>query len=243
MRTGACLLLLAAVAPAAERLENGALRLSVEADGSATIADKSTGEEWRLRVPRVLTLAREWMEARPRGAPERQGDAIVFTGEPGVRFAFRLGAGAVEYSCTPEVDVAEVWLLDGSLALGPGDGNYFAVPRKMGLLVPPEGDKPFTSRLQSYGDAGYTMAMLGAVRNHSALLVTWDDPYNDLITTLTTEPRQISASIACVYRGPAADGFVVVPGRLLTAGLAPRNTRTVALAPLGRGGYVEIAKA
>jgi hypothetical protein len=88
--------------------------------------------------------------------------------------------------------------------------------------LPKEGDKPFRRLMNAFGWIhGYSMAMMGAVKNGSALLVTWDAPYTDLIIDYSAEPR-----------------------RQLTAGLALReNARTVRLQPLGRGGYAEIAKA
>ena len=65
------------------------------------------------------------------------------------------------------------------------------------------------------------MAMFGAVKEGSALLVTWTDPYTEV---------QVDYSLQ--------------PAPQLRMGLAMRErAQSVRLQPLGRGGYVEIAKA
>jgi hypothetical protein len=105
----ALLLLVAAAAVPAERLENGRLRVDVTSDASVVITDKRTGVKWRLEPPGVL--AARMLPAQPLGPIERRGGSIVFTGRRGVHFELRLQAAALEYSCTPEADVREVWLL------------------------------------------------------------------------------------------------------------------------------------
>lgn len=112
-------------------------------------------------------------------------------------------------------------MLDHSLELDPGQQNYYAVPHRLGILLPVEGDKPYSRRLRAYETGrGYSMAMFGAVNNGSALLLNWEDVYTDILVDYSVEPRRLTASLAM-----------------------RRSAHAVRLQPLGRGGYVEIAKA
>jgi hypothetical protein len=63
--------------------------------------------------------------------------------------------------------------------------------------------------------------MFGAVQKGSALLATWDDPCTDIVVD-----------------------YAVAPERRLSASLVLRKSgKAIQLQPLGKGGYVEIAKA
>ncbi len=115
--------------------------------------------------------------------------------------------------------IREVRLFHDSLAVGPGEENYYAVPHRMGILLRAEEEKPSSRRL-GYSN-GCSMAMMGAVQKGSALLVSWDSPEAYLVIEHAVQPHsRLSAGIAIQESG-----------------------RTVRLQPLGGGGYVEIAKA
>ena len=198
------------------RLENQGLRLEVDAStATARLLDKKTGEVWALwgRPPGL-----------PTGAVTVRGGVLTYRAQEGVEFQFRLtdNPPAVEYSFDKlPADRAEVRLLDESLPLEPGAQNYYAIPNRMGILLIPEGEKPYTRRFPAYSTSGYSMAMFGAVKNGSALLATWEDPNTEI----------------------AAD-YAVSPQRRLAISLVMRHSaRAVRLQPLGRGGYVEIAQA
>lgn len=208
-----------------ESLENQRLRLEVRAsDASARLLDKSTGVVWTINAPEILLKNKRTLTAKPNGGLSRTGEALRYTSEPGVVFELRLSADppAVRYSYETTAEVEEVRLLNKSLALGPGNENYLAVPFRLGILVPVEGDKPYSRRFQPYQSReGYSMAMFGAVQKGSALLATWDNPYTDIIVDYTAAPEpRLSASLAL-----------------------RESARAIQLQPLGKGGYVEIAKA
>ena len=211
--------------PAAEnpRLENQGLRLEVDpSDASARLLDKRTGEAWSLGAPRLVNNQKGTVPVRLAGAVTVRAGTLSYRTEQGMQFQFRLAANppSVEYSFDkPAADVAEVLLIDKNLPIEPGADNYYALPVRMGIMLRPEGDKPYTRRMANYG--GYTMAMLGVVKNGSALLATWEDPYTTILADYAIQPRrQLSLSLS--FR---------------------RSARSVRLQPLGRGGYVEIAKA
>ncbi len=65
------------------------------------------------------------------------------------------------------------------------------------------------------------MAMFGTVNKGSALLATWDNPYTAIVVDYTLELQR----------------------RLAMALALERTARSVCLQPLGRGGYVDVAKA
>ena len=207
-----------------ETLENRGLRLEIQPDASIRLLDKSSGVVWTLNPPQVLLKDKRTLLCRPADGILRQGDALRFRAEPGLEFQLRLieQPAAVEYSFTPGPEVDEVLLLNKSLPVEPGEQNYYAVPHRLGVLLPVEGDKPYRRRMRAYETgSGYSMAMFGAVKEGSALLASWEDVYTEILVDYAVEPRP-----------------------QLTAGLAMRRSaHSMRLQPLGRGGYVEIAKA
>jgi hypothetical protein len=204
-------------------LENRGLRLDLQPDASVRLLDKRSGVVWTLNPPRVVLKDKRTLECRPAKGITRSGDVLRFSSEPGVEFELRMTGDplAVEYSFRPGPELEEVRLLDRSLALEPDQQNYYAVPHRLGILLPVEGDKPYSRRMRAYETGrGYSMAMFGAVKNGSALLLSWDDVYTDILVDYSVEPRRLTASLAM-----------------------RRSAHAVRLQPLGRGGYVEIAKA
>ena len=222
MKTAILLLCAAAALHAATVLENRGLRIEVQPDASARLTDKTTGRVWSMNPPAVLREKRA-VDGRPAAAPQRQGDRILFSAEPGLSFELRIldNPPAVEYSYRGGSGSEEVWLLNRSLAVDPGDQSYYAVPHRLGNLLYAEGDQPVSRRMRAYTRAGYSMAMFGVVNQGSAILATWEDPYTDVIVDYSVAPRrQLTSSIVLSH-----------------------SARSFRLQPLGRGGYVEIAKA
>jgi len=226
-----CLFLVmpAAAAPAPV-LENQDLRVEVDPAGAVRLLDKQSGVTWPLGTPHIVYTDHEVVPVKPSGSVRSGEGTLSYAADPQLEFHIRLESNppAMIYSFSgPFVsfvgkEIQEVQLIRRGLAVGPGEANYYAVPNRMGVRVTAEGDKPYGFRLPAYQTwgPGYSMAMLGAVKEGSALLVTWDAPYTELMVDYTVQPRQ------------------------LTAGLALRDSaRTLRLQPLGRGGYVEIAGA
>ena len=98
-------------------------------------------------------------------------------------------------------------------------GSSYAIPHRLGILLRPEDDQPAHRRL-GYS-SGCSMPMMGAVLDGSALLVSWDTPEGSLVINHTAGPQP----------------------RLSSGIVLQEPNHTVRLQPLGRGGYVEIAKA
>jgi len=229
MRVFASLLVLLPLSvglPAAEkpRLENQGVRLEVDpSTGSASLLDKSTGIEWNLGSPRLLMPDKSTAPVRMAGAPAVRGGTLSYKTEQGIAFQFKLAANppAIDYSFDKLAEgVTGVLLLYKSLSIEPGTDNYFAIPNRMGILMPVEGEKPYTRRFPAYSGGGYSMAFLGVVNKGSALLATWEDPYTVMVADYSVEPRRLAMTLDL-----------------------QRTARAVRFQPLGRGGYVEIAKA
>jgi len=216
-----------AALPAAElaKLENQGVRLEVDpATASARLIDKKTGETWPLGAPRLVAPDKSSLPLRLSSGVTARGGALTYRIQEGVEFQFKLAANppALDYSfdTLPE-GIAEIRLLDAALPLEPGSDNYYAIPNRLGILLLPEGDKPYARRFPAYSGSGYSMAMFGAVRNGSALLATWEDPYTEILADYALSPkRQLSLSLSL-----------------------RRTARSVRLEPLGRAGYVGIAQA
>jgi hypothetical protein len=228
---GIVCLLAGAVHAEKQTIENQTLRVDLEtSDLTVRITDKSTGAEWNLGAPHMALTDKRTIPVRLAGGIVRGAGALTYATAAGLEFRLALSGepGALDYSFrgslqpfgSPEMD--EVELFRDSLTLGPGDGNYYALPARLGIQLRPEGDKPASRRMPALNTGrGYSMLMMGAVRDGSALLVSWDS---------------IDTDVLVEYSG--------APDRTLRTGLAMRSTaRSARLQPLGRGGYVEIAKA
>jgi len=136
----------------------------------------------------------------------------------------------VSYEAQPhaEWEVTGAVLLQEALTVTNNDGGYLAVPHRLGILLRADGGLPDTRTFRAYGNAGaYSMAFVGAVKNGSALLVAWDDPY----TTLETH-------------GAWVDHELVPGSHALSVSLRQTKTaRSFTLHALGKGGYVQVAQA
>ena len=203
-----------------EVLETPRLRVELRvADASVKLVDAVTGTSWWLGAPRVMQKGGKALASGPAVGLSRSGSSLRFTGPGGSSFRLTVDEAGVEYEALAGAGVEEIRLLDRALALKPGPDTYFAIPHRLGILVAPEGDKPFSRSLGGY--RSYSMAMFGAVSAGSALLAHWEDPYTDL---------------SADYSG--------APVRTLTISVSLRRTaRAIRLTPLGRGSYLEIAGA
>ena len=121
--------------------------------------------------------------------------------------------------------VTRVRPLSNALWVTEADGGVVYVPERLGIELPADRGLPGSRQWTTYDNL--SMAMCGAVKQGSALLVNWDN-VDTRLTVNTTWPD-----------------LPVVPGsraQALTVDIsAPQGT--VTLHPLGKGGYVEIAHA
>jgi hypothetical protein len=242
--------LAARIPPAARvRLETAAWQFDLDRTGGAwSLLDKAGGVLWTSDPTRpafgqiVLASATRtvaWpierfeqveaaagrlrLVARPTVDGQSAGLAVTFSIEPvtapaGLRLAYQSQHDG-------PWRVAAVRLLDHALAVTEDDAGAVYVPHRLGIELPAVAGLPAGQSWLTYDDL--SMAMCGAVKQGSALLVSWDD----VDTRLTVDT--------------AWPDLPQVPGRrmrsLSLAIDAPQGACT--LYPLGPGGYVHIAQA
>lgn len=148
----------------------------------------------------------------------------LLPGEKGLRFSY----SALRTPNSALGDVESVRLLDRALWATETERGYLAVPYRLGVMIPASEGLPFTMRYTAYSNyRSYSMAMFGAVKNGSALLVHWDDPYTALEVQRTWPDL------------PNVPGHGMVSASLILS----QAGRSFVIQPLGKGGYAEIARA
>jgi len=174
--------------------------------------DEVVAEPQRLRL-----VTRAVVDGRPTGV------TVAFTVEPvadppGLRLAYDSQAAG-------PWQVASVRPLDHALTVAEEDGGCVYVPHRLGIELPAGEGLPGGRQWTTY--ASLSMAMCGAVKAGSAILVNWenvdtrlsvDASWPDLPQVPGRRVRDVSLEID-----------------------APKGT--CSLHPLGQGGYVEIARA
>lgn len=121
--------------------------------------------------------------------------------------------------------VRRVRVLDKALPVPAEAGGCLYVPHRLGIELPAAPGLPARQPWRLY--AGLSMAMAGLVQDGSALLLNWDVIDSELVTH-----REWTDA-------PAAPGRRLASVSLDAAG----PSGSFSLHPLGRGGYVEIARA
>lgn len=230
-------------------LETPAGRFDLDRGGAAwALTDRATGVVWTsspqgarfgevvlANGPRRVTWAIErFDEIEPAAASLRLVTRPVVDGTPcGTAVEFRLTPMAepaglrLAYRAQGEGPwrVQRVRVLDKALPVtAEGSGSLY-VPQRLGIEQAAAKGLPSRQSWRLY--AGLSMAMCGAVQDGSALLVNWDVIDSELVT----HGEWLAAA--------------AVPGRRVRSVslnlAAPEGV--VSLHPLGRGGYVEIARA
>lgn len=237
--------------PSASRatLDHDKWRFDLDRESGAwSLLDKSTGVLWTSSLAErafgQLALTNgDRLVVRPIDRFDRvvvQKDSLLLTTQPeiegrdvGVSISFLLkpdemsGGLHLEYKSRSAGDwqVKHVELLNDALAVtGEEDGCYY-MPHRLGIELPAAEAFPGERRWTTYN--GLSMAMCGAVKQGSALLVDWERVDTHLTVHATWHdvpllPGRQAQSLS--VRIDAASGGCT-------------------LVPLGAAGYVEIAKA
>ncbi len=223
-------------------LESPYLKLEVSSCGSYQVLDKQTSVKWRsnpyvgrfgsttIRVEdRLLHLSLDKFEVCP-GEKEVRLHHRLSEGESELEFCVRLldDGRTLEFSYTSVgvLGVENVRLLDDGLWITDAEEGYIVVPVREGLMIPSNSDLSFTHRFGTFTYEGCHMEMLGLVKGHSAVLVTWHDPHVTAEVRSTLNTATIQAK------------------QVLSTSLDLTKTATkIKVKFLGKGDYVTIAKA
>ena len=233
------LVLVARIAVSADTIENANLAFSVAANGYWELLDKTTNEVWRsnpdsqrfARVTAASGSSTSTYSATSFASMCNYSNSMVLVWSPNtnigtMRFAIQLlpDGKSVKVSWAQSGgtwQVTDVRFPDSSFRATAAQGGYLVAPNRMGIMVP-AGEKISERRTYpTYGSyGGCSMAMGGAVKNGSAILVSWEDPYCSLETYRGTGLSYVDMSV--LHKG--SSGFVIIR-------------------PVGSGGYLEIAQA
>ncbi len=199
-------------------LEAQVLRAELNlSSGAITLIDKQTGVSWDLNAPEVVLWGGSPAGLPPLRLTHRDQHSLRYRREGIGEFSLSLlmNPARLDYSVVPEKETRELRLLNRALPVRSGENNYYAAAYRMGIQLRPEGAQPFSRHFRC------TMAMFGAVKEGSALLLTWTDAYPEVQVDYTAQP------VAQLRMGLATS----------------ERAQSVCLQPVGRGGYVELAKA
>jgi hypothetical protein len=208
-------------------LENRALRAELDpGNGTVIIFDKQTGTKWDLGAPEVTLKGRTPATVPLMQFVNRDKSALRYRREGLGEFSLKLVANprSLEYSVVAAEDVKDLRLLSKALPLGPGENSYYAAPHRMGILLRAEGDKSFSRRFRD----SCSMAMFGAVKEGSALLVTWTDPYAEVQVDYAIQPApQLRMGLATRERAQSVrlQPLASTRERFRWYGIAPQDGR------------------
>lgn len=222
-------------------LEDPTLRLTlIEENGACEVIDKRTGVAWgsavgqprfgaasilvdgkpvRFDLGKCRADARDnLLRAQFEPVPELPGALLTVS--------LRLREqGRLEVECAADdrLPVQELAVLDGLFTVTAAQAGCVVLPVREGVLVPAASGKEFTHRFDTYAYEGCHMAMAGVVREGSALLLHWSDPY----VALDLQSRANN-----------------LPDQTLRASLVLRQSaRQFAVEFLGQGDHVTIGQA
>jgi hypothetical protein len=155
------------------------------------------------------------------GAPS--GVTVVFTIRPSTDFD-GLQLTYVTHAAGPW-QVASVRFLEEAFHTTEEDGGAVYVPHRLGMEIAADQGLPGQRVWVPYNDL--TMAMCGVVKRGSALLISWDQVDSRMTTHATWPDLPLVAgrrAVSVSLEFDAVEGLCIIQ-------------------PLGKGGYVEIAKA
>ena len=176
-------------------LENAQIKFQLNpATGQYEIQEKTTGEIWRSNpfVPRLgEAVVNSGDGAKTVGlsiaSTEANDKEIKLRFSPRtanpqweISMTIRLlpDGKSVEFALSPPGSgVESIKILEDALWVSDTDKGFLIVPCREGLLIPASSGQAFTHRFNTFSYEGCHMEMLGIVKNNTAAMVSWHDPY------------------------------------------------------------------
>jgi len=245
--------------PAAPQIETRSFRLSLSpATGRCEILDKQSHVTWssapdHVRFGSVVlgSLGQSRRIDLTNCDVRISGNELMatfhpFPGTPSPSLQARFRALddrtiEITYQEDRELDISSITLLEDVFGVTSEAKGYVILPVREGLLVPADSGLAFTHRFDSYAYEGCHMLMLGVVRDGTAALVTWEDPY--ISVTLKSAATEGRPALPVAEARPAAPSSLVPQQRISPDLALSKSARGFRVQFLGRGDYVTIAKA
>ncbi|MEM3478545.1 MAG: DUF5696 domain-containing protein [Candidatus Bathyarchaeia archaeon] len=224
-------------------LDSPFIRLEFFEDGSYRILDKQTQVVWRSN-PYIKRFgsASLCVDGGTLNVSFNNFDLVESDGR-NIRMVYRLKDVGAEirfniglldddrslefsYETRGKISVDSLRLLDDGFWITDADRGYMVIPVREGLIVRSDSGIPFIHRFGTFDYEGCHMEMLGLVKDKSAVLVTWHEPY-------------VAAEIKSTLNEGVTDAR-----QILSLSMYLRKTaRSLRISFLGEGDYVSIAKA
>ena len=193
--------------------------VELERDGKVRVAMLQRFPTCR-RTSNGLQLAAPLLVGEKDTGLELRTDIRTVDNPPGLRFRWDV-SGEDRSQWT----VRNVRLLDHAFGTTEADAGYSVLPFRMGELMHADNGLPRNRSMLTYN--GTSMAFYGAVKRGASLLVAWKHPETELTVHRTW------------------GNYPLVPGtRMVSMSLEQNDgAREFTVHPLGKGDYVDIAKA
>ncbi|MGC9034728.1 MAG: DUF5696 domain-containing protein [Verrucomicrobiia bacterium] len=215
-------------------VENSAIRLEIFPDnGEIRVLDKKTAVWWESggksfgsAVFRVNGKREEIEFTKCRVVKKDSAIEMGFD-VPGSDKKFIVKTGliksgnAIDFSYTAAEGVFVERVNFGTFSVRNIDDGYFVIPVREGLIIPAGSGKAFTHTFNTYTYEGCHMAMFGAVKNQSAIMANWRDPYLSVVIESKIDKNQQTLS-SIISMSKTATNFQIYF--------------------LGKGSYVDIGK-
>jgi hypothetical protein len=223
-------------------LESPYIKLEVSNNGSYQILDKQTKVTWHSN-PYIRRFCSATVRVKWRSFHLSLDRLEISKIEKTLRMTYRSAEEEVELTVNVELlddgrtlelsyepsegsDIENFRLLDDGFWITDAEKGYVVVSAREGLMIPSDSGCVFIRRFPTFSYESCDMEMLGLVKNRSAVLIMWHDPY------VTVEIK--STLYPCV-----ADARQI----LSTSFDLTKTAKVVKIKFLGEGDYVTIAKA
>jgi len=220
-------------------LESPYIKFEVSSDGFYSILDKLTKVTWHSN-PYVKRLGSVTFRKNDRPLCISLDKFELSKGDNSIRVKYKSDSDneltvnvkllddqktlELSYESAEGLNVENMRLIDESFWVTDVEKGYVVVPVREGLMIPSDSGLAFIHRFGTFKYEGCDIEMLGIVKNDSAILITWHDPY------VTAEVK------STLNTGPAK--------QILSTSLdLTKTAKTVRVQFLGEGDYVTIAKA
>lgn len=220
-------------------IESEFIKLNVGTDGIFEVLDKQSGVTWYSNAQAerfgdaVLDVdGKKQFVSLDKFKIAKELSGFKLTHESGnIALNFKLlGDGKtleIFYDLPKNVSVVSIKFLENGMWVTDADKGYALTPTRMGLLMPADNKVVFSRQFTTFTYEGCDLEMMGMIKQGSALLISWHDPY------VVPEIRSRFVDLP------------IVPGRQIisTTFNLSKTAKSLRLIFLGKGDATTIAQA